>query len=137
MKFTLLVQTSKRAEFIDITSRLQSVVSENGVQEGYIILFVGHTTAGVTINEGADPAVREDMLNILEGFVPQNRSYFHLEGNSDSHLKASLMGASETVFIENGRLFLGTWQAIYFCEFDGPRKRQITCKVFSTKEEST
>ncbi len=120
-QFTL--QTSKRNEFIDITARIQDIVEE--VSEGVITVFSPHTTTAVTINENADPAVTRDILNKLEKLIPQRDNFSHMEGNSDAHIKASLLGSSVRVIIKNGQLLLGTWQSIFFCEFDGPRTRNF------------
>ncbi len=120
-QFTL--QTSKRNEFIDITARIQDIVEE--VSEGVITVFSPHTTTAVTINENADPAVTRDILNKLEKLIPQRDNFFHMEGNSDAHIKASLLGSSVRVIIKNSQLLLGTWQSIFFCEFDGPRTRNF------------
>jgi secondary thiamine-phosphate synthase enzyme len=105
------------------------MVKQTKVEEGICQVFVPHTTAGILINEGADPSVRRDILNQLDKIVPWSGDYQHREGNSPAHIKASLVGSSETIFIENGRLVLGTWQSIYFCEFDGPRHRQVIVKI--------
>jgi len=123
---SLKVSTRQRAEFVDITSQVQEVISRAGMKQGICQVYVPHTTAGVTINENADPDVVRDMIATLEKLVPQSGSYRHAEGNSDAHIKASMMGFSVTVPVEQGRLALGTWQGIYFCEFDGPRGRQVT-----------
>ncbi len=117
------LQTSKRNEFIDITARIQDIVEE--VSEGVITVFSPHTTTAVTINENADPAVTRDILNKLEKLIPQRDNFSHMEGNSDAHIKASLLGSSVRVIIKNGQLLLGTWQSIFFCEFDGPRTRNF------------
>jgi secondary thiamine-phosphate synthase enzyme len=119
------VATSKRTEFIDITPEVQKALDRSGLKEGLITVFVPHTTAGVTINEGADPSVQEDLLNSLNRVIPFQGAYQHREGNSPAHIKASLMGSSVTVLVEKERMVLGTWQAIFFCEFDGPRKRKV------------
>ncbi len=119
------VATSKRTEFIDITPEVQKALDRSGLKEGLITVFVPHTTAGVTINEGADPSVQEDLLNSLNQVIPFQGAYQHREGNSPAHIKASLMGSSVTVLVEKERMVLGTWQAIFFCEFDGPRKRKV------------
>jgi len=119
------VRTRKGTEFIDITSRVQEVVTRSGVQEGACVVFVPHTTAAVTINENADPSVTRDILKELNKVIPFQDAYEHMEGNSAAHVKSSLVGASCTVLVRGGRLALGTWQAIYFCEFDGPRSRQV------------
>ncbi len=120
-QFTL--QTSRRNEFIDITAQIQDLVEE--VSEGAATVFVPHTTTAVTINENADPAVPLDILKKLEELIPQQDNYSHMEGNSDAHIKASLLGSSVRVIIKDGQLLLGTWQAIFFCEFDGPRTRKF------------
>ena len=120
----LAVRTSQREEFVSITDNVQDAVTVAGVRNGACIVFVAHTTAGVTINENADPAVVRDMLTALHRLVPPQGDYQHLEGNSDAHLKASLMGNSVTIPVADGRLQLGTWQGIFFCEFDGPRGRK-------------
>ena len=125
------VRTSKRNEFVDITGELQSVVEEVKVKSGICYVYVPHTTAAVTINEGADPSVKRDILMMLEKLIPQRASYSHMEGNSDAHIKSSLIGASETIIIQDGRLQLGTWQSVFFCEFDGPRSRRVIVKIIS------
>ena len=122
---TLDVRSRNRQEFIPLTSELQRTIDANGWMEGALLVFNPHTTAGLTINEGADPDVKRDMLVALSRLIPERGDYHHAEGNSDAHLKASLMGSSVTLPVVNGRLKLGTWQAIYFCEFDGPRSRQV------------
>ena len=124
------VRTAKRSEMIDVTDRVVAIVSKLGVKEGMAIVSVPHTTAACTINENADPDVRHDMLRKLEELIPKRESYYrHNEGNSDSHVKSSLVGTTVTVLIESGELLLGTWQGIYFCEFDGPRDRTMHVKV--------
>ena len=120
----LSIQTRERTEFMDITAQVQAAVAELGVTAGVVTVFVPHTTAGVTINENADPDVVADLKTVLENLAPWKGNYRHGEGNSAAHVKTSLMGSSVRVFVESGRLRLGTWQAIYFCEFDGPRSRQ-------------
>ena len=119
------LRTHRRCEFIDITRKVQEVVNECGVQNGAMMVFVPHTTAGITINENADPSVVDDLLASLGRLVPESGNYRHSEGNSDAHCKASLMGSSVLVPVKNGELVLGRWQGIYFCEFDGPRSRQF------------
>ena len=119
----LSVRTEKRAQFVDITGKVKQAVQDAGISDGACTVYVPHTTAGVTINENADPSVVRDMLAHLEQLVPERGNYTHAEGNSDSHIKSSIMGASVTVPVSEGRLVLGTWQGIYFCEFDGPRSR--------------
>lgn len=123
------VKTSTRTDFLDITREVQNVVKSSGVSDGVCLVYVPHTTAGVTINENADPDVTRDIIDTLERLIPRNASYRHREGNADSHVKASLMGFSVNVIVENGRLVLGTWQGIYFCEFDGPRNRKVYVRV--------
>jgi secondary thiamine-phosphate synthase enzyme len=129
MPTTLEVRTGSKTELIDLTARVQKVVSEGGVTEGLCHVFVPHTTAGVTINENADPSVKADILMVLNKIISDGEPYRHAEGNSPAHIKASLMGPQLTVFVSRGRLVLGTWQAIYFCEFDGPRNRKVHVKV--------
>ena len=114
---------------IDITARVQTAVSESKVKDGLCLVFVPHTTAAVTINENADPDVKADILKKLAELVPENDNYAHSEGNSDAHVKSSLVGCSETIAIQNGKLVLGTWQGIIFCEFDGPRNRKALVKT--------
>ncbi|WP_246189613.1 secondary thiamine-phosphate synthase enzyme YjbQ [Methylacidimicrobium cyclopophantes] len=122
----LEISTSRRAEFVNVTSRLQELANRSGWTEGTLTVFVPHTTAGITIQEGADPDVVHDLLGWLEGAVPwTNPLYRHGEGNTAAHIKAALMGSSIRCLLEAGRLHLGTWQAIFFCEFDGPRSRRL------------
>jgi secondary thiamine-phosphate synthase enzyme len=125
------IRTNSHVEMIDITASVQAAINEINVQSGYCIVFTPHTTAAVTINENADPDVSRDIIAALEKAVPQNVHYWHREGNSPAHVKSSLVGASETVLIENGRLVLGTWQSIFFCEFDGPRTRKVFIKTIN------
>jgi secondary thiamine-phosphate synthase enzyme len=122
------VKSRARIEFIDISGMVQEVVKEAGVMKGICYLYVPHTTAGITINEGADPSVQRDILNALSRLIPHEMNYHHREGNADAHIKSTLVGASINVIIEDGRLLLGTWQSIFFCEFDGPRHRRIAVK---------
>ncbi|HOR56850.1 MAG TPA: secondary thiamine-phosphate synthase enzyme YjbQ [Flexilinea sp.] len=130
VQFTL--QTSGRSQLIDITSRVREAVTASGIREGLCTIFIPHTTAAVTINENADPDVVRDFLYELDKIVPWQDGYRHAEGNSAAHLKSSLIGVSEQVLIENGRLMLGTWQGIYFCEFDGPRTRRVLVRIDSS-----
>ncbi len=125
----LEIATSSRAQMVDVTGEVQRAVSESGVQEGFCHIYVPHTTAGIAINENADPSVAQDILAVLEKMAPRGGSYRHLEGNADSHVKASIVGSSETVLIESGRLVLGTWQGLFLCEFDGARRRRLLVKV--------
>ncbi len=123
--YRFTVETGSAFELIDITDRVQSIIGERGVDEGLCCVYVPHTTAAVTINENADPDVQSDLLKGLGTMVPLEAEYRHGEGNSAAHIKASLMGASQTVIVEGGRLVLGTWQSVFFCEFDGPRRREV------------
>jgi secondary thiamine-phosphate synthase enzyme len=125
------VKTRDRNEMVDITAAVQNEVSRRGIRSGLCFVYVPHTTAGITINEGADPAVCEDILSRLEDLVPPHAGYRHMEGNADSHIKASLMGSSISVMVEEGRLVLGTWQKVFFCEFDGPRSRRVSVAFYS------
>ena len=125
MMNTFSVQSKHRSELIDITHSVQGIITQSQIKTGSCLLFTPHTTAAITINEGADPAVKTDILRYLSTQIPQDPSYAHNEGNSDAHIKSSLVGASEIILIEKGRLVLGTWQSIYFCEFDGPRNRRV------------
>ena len=129
MPATINVKTGSRIDMVDITSLVSGEVSKTGVTDGICVVYVPHTTAGVTINEGADPAVCTDIIRKLNELVPPNDRYRHMEGNSDSHIKTSIIGSSVTVITEKGRLVLGTWQRIFFCEFDGPRSRKVYVKV--------
>lgn len=124
------LRTRARSEMIDITDPVRRIVAGAGVRSGMVVVYVPHTTAAVTINENADPDVKHDLLRKLETLIPKQEAYYqHSEGNSDSHVKTSLVGNSVTVLIEDGDLVLGTWQGIQFCEFDGPRTRQFIVKV--------
>ncbi|SHF10954.1 MULTISPECIES: secondary thiamine-phosphate synthase enzyme YjbQ [Caloramator] len=129
MEFSL--KTSKTEEFINITNFVREAVEKSGVKDGLAVVFIPHTTAGVTINENADPDVVRDMIVTLDKVYPVKGDYWHIEGNSHAHIKASLMGSSCSVIIENGDLKLGTWQGIYFCEFDGPRTRKFYVKILN------
>lgn len=129
MNTEISVKSRSRNEFINITNEIQNIVSKSGVKAGVCYIFVPHTTAGITINEAADPDVVEDIQQELNKIAPAGGHYRHTEGNSDAHIKASMMGSSQTVFIENGKLKLGTWQGIFFCEFDGPRSRKVLVKI--------
>ena len=126
---TLAVRSSRRTELINITNEVQVLVSESGCTFGICHIYVPHTTAGVIINEGYDPDVARDMEVALDRLIPHKGDYRHAEGNSDSHIKVALVGTSQSVFIEHGRLALGRWQAIFFCEFDGPRHRDVRVKI--------
>lgn len=122
---SLTISTAARCEMIDITGRIAEEVRKSGIRGGTCRIFVPHTTAAITINENADPDVPRDILTALDRIVPLSGGYRHAEGNAAAHVKASLFGASQTVFIEGGRLVLGTWQSLFFCEFDGPRTRKV------------
>jgi secondary thiamine-phosphate synthase enzyme len=122
------VRSKSRIEFIDITEMVHDVVKDAGIVKGVCFLFVPHTTAGITINEGADPSVQRDILNSLNRLIPHEMNYFHREGNADAHIKSTLVGTSVHVIVEDGKLLLGTWQSIFFCEFDGPRHRRVAVK---------
>ncbi|MBW2060471.1 MAG: YjbQ family protein [Deltaproteobacteria bacterium] len=129
MAVEIAVQTGQRTEMIDITKKVQDEVAGAGVKSGLVIVYTSHTTAAVTINEGADPAVRMDIIETLNEIVPWKRAYKHGEGNSPAHIKSSLLGPSQTILLENGRLQLGRWQHIFLCEFDGPRRRKVWVKI--------
>lgn len=129
MLYELVVPTATTTEFVDITSKVKDCVLKSGVQNGICYVYVPHTTAGLTINENADPDVVHDMLKVLNKVIPFDDRYLHMEGNSAAHIKASLMGFSQHLIISNGRLLLGTWQGIYFTEFDGPRRRKAYVKI--------
>ncbi len=125
----ITVRTDSRNQLIDITHKIQKLVDDSDINDGMVVIFVPHTTAAITINENADPSVKSDFLSYLERLIPRESGFRHSEGNSDAHIKASLVGSEVTVFISAGRLDLGTWQGIYFCEFDGPRSRRIIVKI--------
>ncbi len=125
----LSISTHKKAEFIDITHLVQHAVEKSGLAEGTCFIYCPHTTAGLTINENADPAVANDILTALDSIAPQERGWTHAEGNAPAHIKASIIGSSVQVIVEGGKLRLGTWQGIFFCEFDGPRQRRIWLKI--------
>jgi secondary thiamine-phosphate synthase enzyme len=129
----LSVKTRERTELVDITSEIDRFVEKSGVDQGLCMLYVPHTTAGVTINESADPSVKSDMLMVLNQMVPWEANYGHLEGNSPAHVKSTLVGPSELIAIEKGRLVLGTWQGVFFCEFDGPRNRKMHVRIIEER----
>lgn len=134
MIYKLNIKTRSKVEFQDITDRVNDIINQSGVEEGICSVYVPHTTAGITINEHADPDVVVDMINRLDAMVPQQANYRHSEGNSAAHIKASLIGTSSTIPVQYGELALGTWQGVFFCEFDGPRTRDILIKVIADKE---
>jgi secondary thiamine-phosphate synthase enzyme len=132
----LTLKTHAQTEMIDITAQVQKLLEESSIQEGLCMVYVPHTTAAVTINEAADPSVAEDILMTLNQMVPWKAAYRHAEGNSPAHVKASLIGASAMVQVEQGRLVLGTWQGIFFCEFDGPRARKVNVTLIGPATKS-
>ena len=127
--FQFTVRTSSHTQMLDITGQIQKVVADSGVQDGLCVVFIPHTTAAVTINENADPDVQTDFIKEINKIVPWNDGYLHAEGNSAAHLKASMMGFSETLLVDGGKLLLGTWQGVYFLEYDGPRTRKVYVKI--------
>jgi secondary thiamine-phosphate synthase enzyme len=126
---TVSVKTSARKQMLDVTAELRQAVKSAGLKDGLAVAYVPHTTAGITINENADPDVCRDILSHLAKVVPADKAFRHVEGNSDAHIQAGLMGSSVTVLVESGSLVLGTWQSVFFCEFDGPRSRQMHIKL--------
>ncbi len=129
MKQTIALNSKSRTEFIDITDQVREAIRRSEIKEGVCLVFVPHTTAGVTVNEGADPSVQRDILTSLNKLVPFEGDYRHAEGNSAAHIKASMVGSSALFMVENGQPVLGTWQAIFFCEFDGPRNRKVYVNI--------
>ncbi|MBW1608677.1 MAG: YjbQ family protein [Deltaproteobacteria bacterium] len=127
------VKSGKQTELIDITAKIQDAVLSADIGQGLCMLYVPHTTAAITINESADPSVKEDILMIIDKIIPWKAGYRHLEGNSPAHIKSTLVGSSELIAIENNRLILGTWQGIFFCEFDGPRTRKVHVHLIAEK----
>lgn len=125
------ISTARRTQLVSITAKVAEVIAANGWQDGVVTIFVPHTTAGITINENADPDVARDMERFSDDLIPQSRQFRHSEGNSDAHLKASFYGSSVQVIIRNGKMWLGTWQGVYFCEFDGPRQRKVQLAITS------
>ena len=127
--YKIQVRSQSRTQFLDITSRVREAIASSEVQDGIAVVYVTHTTAGITVNEAADPAVAEDIIAKLSRLAPPGDGYRHVEGNSDAHIKASLMGSSVTLVVSGGSPVLGTWQGVFFCEFDGPRNRTVQVKV--------
>jgi secondary thiamine-phosphate synthase enzyme len=127
------VKTRERTELIDITTDINQLIQKTGIDQGLCMIYVPHTTAAVTINESADPSVKSDILMILNQIIPWEAHYRHLEGNSPAHIKSTLVGSSELIAIENRRLVLGTWQGIFFCEFDGPRTRKVDVRIMEER----
>jgi len=125
----IIIKTNTQTQILDITAQVQNVVSESGITEGLCCVFIPHTTAGVTINENADPSVKQDIVMELNKIIPFDDNYSHLEGNSAAHIKASIIGSSVNIPLKNNNLLLGTWQGICFCEFDGPRTRKFYVKI--------
>ena len=129
----LTVKTRERTELVDVTSDINQIIQKSGIEQGLCMLYVPHTTAAVTINESADPSVKADMLMILNKIIPWEAGYRHLEGNSAAHIKTTLVGSSELIAIEGRRLVLGTWQGVFFCEFDGPRNRKLHVRIIEDR----
>ncbi|MGM0438528.1 MAG: secondary thiamine-phosphate synthase enzyme YjbQ [Bacillota bacterium] len=132
MFFHKKVKTNSQVELVDITERVRKLVKDQSINSGILVINIPHTTAGVTINENADPSVREDIVNELNKVIPFQDNYNHLEGNSAAHIKSSIIGSDQTIIIENGKLQLGRWQGIFFCEFDGPRNRKMNFKIIGS-----
>jgi secondary thiamine-phosphate synthase enzyme len=130
---TLTIRSNQREEMIDVTDRIQDAISVMDFEDGICTIYCPHTTSGLTINEGADPMVCKDILDHLSKLVPQRGNYRHIEGNSDAHIKVAALGSSQAVLVNGGRLCLGTWQRIFFCEFDGPRTRNLWIQALGTK----
>lgn len=130
---SIKIQTNSQTEMLDITQQINQEIAHQGINDGVCLVFIPHTTAGVTINENADPDVKRDMLKELNKIVPFQDNYAHFEGNSAAHIKASLMGFSTMIGIEKGQLKLGTWQGVYFCEFDGPRNRKVWLELLNSE----
>jgi secondary thiamine-phosphate synthase enzyme len=130
----ILLKTAKRIELLDITGKIQQVVVKSKIKQGICFIFVPHTTAGITINENADPSVKQDIINALNGLVPAGARYSHAEGNADSHIKSSILGSCLHIFFEAGKLCLGTWQGIFFAEADGPRSREVWIKIVDSSQ---
>jgi secondary thiamine-phosphate synthase enzyme len=127
------VKSKSRTQLIDITSNIQDMVRSSGIDQGLCMLYVPHTTAAITINESADPSVKDDILMIIDSIIPWKAGYRHMEGNSPAHIKSTLIGPSELIAVENNQLVLGTWQGIFFCEFDGPRTRKVHVRLIKEK----
>jgi len=126
---TFNIKSRAKTEFIDITDDINEAIKESGIKSGICYIYVPHTTAGITINEGADPSVKRDIIATLNRLIPFEGDYQHMEGNSAAHIKSTIVGVSQFVVIEDGRALLGTWQSVYFCEFDGPRHRRVVLKI--------
>lgn len=126
---SIQLQTHSRIEFKDVTSEIQKLVADSGLRSGVCYVFTPHTSAAVLVQENDDPALQKDVDNFLSGLAPRDKNYHHNDGNCDAHLKASVIGCSKTLIVEKGRLLLGRWQGVFFCEFDGPRERQLHVKL--------
>lgn len=126
------MQTGQTSELVDITPEVEKAILSSKVKDGICVIYIPHTTAGVCINENADPSVKNDIKDTLNRLIPRSGSYSHLEGNADAHIKSSIIGSSRIVLIESGRPLLGTWQGIYLCEFDGPRRRKVILKILGS-----
>jgi secondary thiamine-phosphate synthase enzyme len=131
MHYTFELSTHKRTEFVDITDKIKEIIKKSNVKDGIAIIYIPHTTAAIIINENYDPSVTEDITTTLNRLIPHSQQYAHTEGNADAHIKASIIGSTRTVFIENGEMVFGTWQGIFFCEFDGPRRRKVHVKIIA------
>ncbi|MEO0098760.1 MAG: secondary thiamine-phosphate synthase enzyme YjbQ [candidate division WOR-3 bacterium] len=131
MIYRIEIQTHHRNELLDITDKVSEVIKKSNVKSGTAIIFVPHTTAAITLNENYDPSVVRDITDNLSRLFPKSGHYAHTEGNADAHIKSALIGASQVVFFENGQILFGTWQGIFFCEFDGPRRREVFVKIIS------
>uniref|UniRef100_A0A7C3YSC6 YjbQ family protein n=1 Tax=candidate division WOR-3 bacterium TaxID=2052148 RepID=A0A7C3YSC6_UNCW3 len=129
MIYRIEIQTHHRNELLDITEEVARVIKKSNIKNGTAIIFVPHTTAGITLNENYDPSVRRDISESLARLFPKSGPYSHTEGNADAHIKSAIVGSSRTVFFENGNILFGTWQGIFFCEFDGPRRREVFVKI--------
>ncbi len=127
--YKINLKTSERNQLLDITDKINEVILNSSVNDGIAIIYTPHTTAGITINENADPSVKKDIINFLNKKIPYHGDYFHLEGNADAHIKSTIVGCSEYLIINNGKIQLGTWQGVFFCEFDGPRRREVWIKI--------
>lgn len=134
MIYRLNIKTRSKEEFQDVTDRVNDAISQSGIEEGICLIYSPHTTGGITVNEHADPDVVEDILSRLNALVPQQADYKHGEGNSAAHIKATIVGTSASVIVQYGELALGTWQGVFFCEFDGPRNREVHIKVLSDRD---
>lgn len=135
MIYTFEVKTRSRTELVDITSEVEEVIKKSGIESGVCMLYIPHTTAAITVNENYDPSVGDDISSTLSRLIPHSSHYAHTEGNADAHIKAAIVGSSRTVFFENSKIVFGTWQGIFFCEFDGPRTRKVFIKIIKDKKE--